>query len=108
MRTIGVIATLLVWSGVCVTRGADAADDLTPQRRQELEKKAAALIDEGGRYFRAGNYAKAIDVAREALEVSRVLYPKAKYPDGHPSLASCLNNLTRLRLRPTRFTVKSS
>jgi CHAT domain-containing protein/Flp pilus assembly protein TadD len=91
MRTVGVVALLLV-SGVSAT-GADPAQDLTPGRRQELEKKAAALNAEGDRSYRTGNYAKAIEVVREALDMTRVLYPKEKYPDGHPALANTINNL---------------
>jgi CHAT domain-containing protein len=94
MRLIVVVALLLA-SGVCAA-AADPAEDLTPERRQELEKKAAALTEEGRRYYQAGNYAKAIAVYREALEMTRVLYPKAKYPDGHTDLATSINNLAAL------------
>src|SRR5712671_4855924 len=86
MRTIGMAVVLLLWSGVGPT-AADPAEDLTPERRQELEKKAATLTEEARGYYRAGNYAKAIEVMREAL------YPKAQYPDGHPALANSVISL---------------
>src|SRR5262245_50087613 len=89
MRTIGMVVLLLLSCG-CAT-AADPAEDLTPERRQELEKKAAGFAAEGDRYYRAGNYAKAIEVVREALDIRRALYPKAQYPDGHPQLAQSIS-----------------
>jgi outer membrane murein-binding lipoprotein Lpp len=90
MRPIGVVVGLLLLSG-CSSSAPDSAGDLTPARRQELEKKAAALNTEGDRSYRAGNYAKAIEVLREALDMRRALYPKAQYPDGHPDLAQSIS-----------------
>jgi CHAT domain-containing protein/Tfp pilus assembly protein PilF len=92
VRTIAVLLGFLLCS--CSRAGeAGAAYDLTPERRQELEKKAAALNEEGDRYFEAGNYARAIEAFRQSLEISRVLYPKAKYPNGHADLARSISNL---------------
>src|SRR5262249_46333507 len=47
-------------------------------------------------YYQTGNYAKAIEVFREALEMRRALFPKANYPNGHPDLATSINNLGML------------
>ena len=92
MRKIGISVALLL--GSCVgTATADAAEDLTPERRQELENKATALNEEGRRFYVASNYVKAIEIFREALDTYRVLYPNTKYPDGHPELATSINNL---------------
>ena len=53
MRTIGVVAVLLLLSAVCAT-AADPAEELTPERRQELERKAAQLpLVEGRKVFLA-------------------------------------------------------
>jgi CHAT domain-containing protein/Flp pilus assembly protein TadD len=83
---------LLLLSGPGAT-AADPPEQLTPERRQELEKKAVALNEEGWRHNETGNYAKAIEVFREALESTRALYPKGQYPDGHPDLATSINCL---------------
>src|SRR4051794_4319534 len=91
MRAIRVVVVLLLLSGV--RAAADPAEELTPERRQELEKKAAVLTEEGERTYRAADYAKAIEVIREALDIRRILYAKTRYPDGHPDLARSLNNL---------------
>src|SRR5262245_61529771 len=72
---------------------AAPADDLTPQRRQELEKKSAELTTEGEQQYQRGDYGKAGELFREALELRRTLYPKDKYPQGHADLAYSLNNL---------------
>jgi tetratricopeptide (TPR) repeat protein len=40
-----------------------------------------------------GEYAKAEPFYRDALGMNQKLYPKTRYPDGHPHLASSLNNL---------------
>jgi len=40
-----------------------------------------------------GEYAKADPYHRDALAMYRSLYPKDRYPQGHPDLAQSLNNL---------------
>jgi hypothetical protein len=40
-----------------------------------------------------GEYGRAEPFCRDALAMYRKLYPKGKYPDGHPDLARSLNNL---------------
>ena len=92
MRKMGMlVALVLAW---CVgTALADPAEKLTPERQQELEKKAAVLNQEGIRFYQGGNYVKAIENFREAMDTYRVLYPKPKCPHGHPALALSINNL---------------
>jgi CHAT domain-containing protein len=72
---------------------ADKSEELTPQRRQELEKKADDRNEEAARQYQLGNFVKARQACREVLEIHRRLYPKEKYPQGHPDLANSLNNL---------------
>jgi CHAT domain-containing protein len=74
-------------------RAADKPEELTPQRRQELEKKARVLRNEGVRMNAAGDYVKARDALKEALELYRALFPQEKYPEGHPDLAASLYSL---------------
>src|SRR5262249_24523592 len=97
MRTIRLVMVLLLLSGLGVT-AADPSEQLTPERRQEMATKVAALNADGLRYYRAGNYVKAIEVLREALELRGVRYPQAQSPAGPPALATSLNNLGNLHL----------
>jgi CHAT domain-containing protein/tetratricopeptide (TPR) repeat protein len=43
-----------------------------------------------------GEYGQALDYYQLALRMCRKLYPKERYPQGHPHLASCLGNLGAL------------
>src|SRR5262249_17761735 len=43
-----------------------------------------------------GEYAQAEPLLQEALAMDRRLYPKERFPDGHPRLATSLNNLGSL------------
>jgi len=42
------------------------------------------------------DYGRASPFLQQALAMRQVLYPKDKYPQGHPALASSLNNLASL------------
>ena len=84
------LTTLAVLPALCAVT---LADDLTPQRRQELEKKAQDLDQEALREYQHGAYAKAVELLTEALDINRQLYPKGKYSDGHPQLANSLSAL---------------
>jgi CHAT domain-containing protein len=91
------IVTMAVLVALALPLLADDKDKtLTPERRQELEKKALGLNQEGGRQYRAGNYVKAKDAFREALGMCRALFPKKDYPNGDTELASSINNLAFL------------
>src|SRR5262249_19308745 len=43
-----------------------------------------------------GEHARAEPLFREALDMRRALFPRHKFPDGHPDLALSLNNLASL------------
>src|SRR6516164_5028786 len=92
----GMLTMLAVVALALPLRADDKDNDLTPERRQELEKKAAALNAEGLRQYRAGSYVKAKEVLHEALDLYRALYPPKDYPKGHPGLATSINNLVAL------------
>jgi CHAT domain-containing protein len=81
----------------------DKDKDLTPERRQELEKKALALKEEGDRQYRAGNHVKAKELFRAVLDMRRALYPKKDYPNGHPDLAQSINGLGFLHKAAREF-----
>src|SRR5262245_37396803 len=74
-----------------------AADDppkkLTPEERKELEAKWKERTATGSKAYPAGKYAEATTVFREALDLARVTFPAAEFPDGHPMIAASLNNL---------------
>src|SRR5262245_48752187 len=93
MRGTGVLVLLLLTQS---GSAADSPDELTPERRQELARKAEDLIQGGERQYRAGDYAKAKESFGQALELIRALYPGEKYPNGHPDLASAIYNLALL------------
>ncbi len=73
--------------------GAAAEPELTPARRQELEKKAKELNDQLLQQYQRGDYAAATKLAEETLTLRRKIYPKDRYPQGHVLLAQSLNNL---------------
>src|SRR5438874_10011830 len=90
MRPIGVLVLFLLAQ---MGPPADKKDELTPQRRQGLEKQATERNGEGEQHYQRGDYVKAGELVREALELRRTLDPKDKYPQGHADLAYSLNNL---------------
>jgi CHAT domain-containing protein len=94
MRTTVVIVVLLALG--LSAGAADKPEELTPQRRQELEKKARDLDDEVVRLCRRGDFPAATEVLREVLTLRRKAYPQETYLDGQPDLAMTLNNLGRL------------
>jgi hypothetical protein len=65
---------------------------LTPEELR-LEKQAKELNKEGLRLHSEGEYTEAIHVLRRALDICRRLYPKERYPQGHPNLTTVINNL---------------
>src|SRR2546429_448842 len=93
MRMIGVIVALLL---ALPAMAADKLDELTPERRQEMQKKAVELTAEAGRQYQRGEYVKARNLFHEALEIRRVLYPKGPHPKGHADLARSINTLAGL------------
>lgn len=50
-------------------------------------------------------YAKAEPLYRRALEMVEGMYPKGRYPQGHPHLATSLNNLAGLHDSQGDYTI---
>jgi tetratricopeptide (TPR) repeat protein len=71
------------------------ARELTPQQ-ERLKERADALNKEAVKVYRQGRYAESTKLLQEALQIREGLYPKDKYPQGHPDLADSLNNLAFL------------
>ena len=72
---------------------APAQEELTPDQRQELLRQAQKLHAEGVKFYEAGRPDLAADRWGQVLKVRQRLYPSTKYPQGHPQVASALNNL---------------
>ncbi len=89
-------AILTIWAVLLVLPTAAWADDLTPERRRELTAKVEALTAEAGKLYPQGAYVKASELMREALLLTRQLYPKEQYPNGHSDLADRLADLGTL------------
>src|SRR2546425_861609 len=75
------------------TATADEGAELTAEQRKELADKATALNGAAIQMYQRGDYVRATEKLRDALEIRRRLYPKDKLPDGHPDLAQGFNNL---------------
>jgi tetratricopeptide (TPR) repeat protein len=87
--------TLLVLLAACLGRAAaeDPPKEPSPEERARLEKQAAELHERARALYGQGRYLEATKLMQEALEIHRTLYPKGRYPHGHPHLANSLNNL---------------
>jgi CHAT domain-containing protein/tetratricopeptide (TPR) repeat protein len=73
-------------------------EELTPAQRQQLEKRARELNQQGTERYIQGRLDEALKLREQALQISRRLYPPERFPDGHPVLALSLNNLGALLL----------
>jgi CHAT domain-containing protein/Tfp pilus assembly protein PilF len=89
MRAAWLLALLLT----ATTSAAHEKETLTPQRRQELEKKILELNRAGLQHYQRGNLGPATELFREVLALRRQQYPKEQFPSGHSALVKSLNNL---------------
>ena len=71
----------------------EAKADAEKEQRAKLEEQARAMNAQMIRLYQAGKLAEAADAARQALAMREKLYPASRFKDGHPELASSLNNL---------------
>src|SRR3954471_623884 len=84
----------VLWTASVAT--GDEPKELTPERRAELEKVSRRLNNEGVQLYEAGRPAEAVSKFKQSLAADQQLYPKDKYPQGHRSLATSLDNLGAL------------
>jgi len=96
MRTdlAGWLVAVLVGLGPAL--GAEPPAELRPQQRKELEDRSKALNQRAWELYQRGQYAPATDLLRQALAMRQKLYPRERYPQGHPLLAQSLNSLGSL------------
>ena len=52
-----------------------------------------AFAESGGQAYQRGDLTTAVEKNRQLLAIMERLYPKDGYPQGHPDLATSLNNL---------------
>jgi CHAT domain-containing protein/tetratricopeptide (TPR) repeat protein len=80
-----------------VPAGADPPKKLTDEERKALRATWRETTVAGLQAHRAGKADDAAKAFEAALDLARRLYPKDEYPDGHPDLATSLNNLAGVR-----------
>jgi CHAT domain-containing protein/Tfp pilus assembly protein PilF len=85
-----VLLTGLAVSGAWVL--TEPADKLTPEQ-QRLLIHARDLKQQADQLHQRGRYAEATKLFKELVPILEGLYSKAKYPQGHPELATSLNDL---------------
>ena len=82
--------------GKCRAVADDPPNEPSPKERARLEQQAKELNERGVALYDQGRYPEARKLLQEALGLRRQLYPKGRYPQGHPDLATSLNNLGSL------------
>src|SRR5262245_16003719 len=91
---------LVVLGLLTVAARSSAADppgkELTAEEERRLTEEARKLNDEVVSLYQRGQLPAALQKAQQALAMRQRLYPKEKYPDGHPHLAISLNDLGAL------------
>jgi CHAT domain-containing protein/Tfp pilus assembly protein PilF len=94
---VGMVAAVLLAAGCVAALGCAAGDDapkeLSDAERARLEKRATELNQRVLALHQQGQLDGARKLCEEALALRQQLYPKERYPDGHPDLAASLNNL---------------
>jgi CHAT domain-containing protein/Tfp pilus assembly protein PilF len=70
-----------------------AADDLTKEQRDQLDRRVQELHKQMLQLYGQGKHSEAKKSAEQVLELLGRLWSKDKYPQGHPVLAQGLNNL---------------
>jgi CHAT domain-containing protein/tetratricopeptide (TPR) repeat protein len=75
---------------LAVRAGMSAAER---QEAVRLSQEVRALNEKAFGLYQQGRYADAADQFAEALGIGRRLYPAKHYSEGHPGLATILNNL---------------
>src|SRR5262245_55943138 len=70
--------------------------ELTKEERAKLAAEVFRLSQEGFKLHQAAKLPEAEKAFRQALQLNQKLYPLASFPQGHPRLATSLNNLAAL------------
>jgi CHAT domain-containing protein/tetratricopeptide (TPR) repeat protein len=93
-RLISLVICMSTSTLLCVeVKADDPPKKLTEEERKELNTKTEELFRLASKNYVAGNYGAAEMEFKSVLEIARQLYPKAEYPDGHPTLLRILSLL---------------
>ena len=96
-RLLGLLLLLATLTGsMLLAQEQKKEAELTKEERQKLEVKAKRLNMEGFIHYQSAKLPEAEKAWRQALQLREKLYPKSRYPDGHPDLAESLHNMADL------------
>src|SRR5262249_17414052 len=94
MRTFSlVLAVWVLGTGLSGWAAEGPPNKLTPEERKQLEAKFREVQAAADNQYQLGKIAESAKFLEEGLSVARRLSPREEYPDGHPALATSLNNL---------------
>lgn len=88
-----ILRSLLLIALAVVIVAPATSQDIAEIERQQYIFKSRQLNQEGAALNRASRIYEAVAKVKQALEIDRRLYPKAKFPNGHPDLIASLSNL---------------
>jgi CHAT domain-containing protein/tetratricopeptide (TPR) repeat protein len=91
LLAVAVMTLLLIGLNSPAARAQNPPERLTAEQRKELERQAGELNNSAFQCYRRWGIAPALEKTNQALQIRERLYPKSKYPDGHPKLAESLN-----------------
>ena len=93
-------AVLGLWCLVALTpagRADDPPERLTPEQRQELERQGGRTVSKRvSKPISVAELTTAVEETRKSVRLFEHLYSRIDYPNGHPDLATSLNNLGHL------------
>jgi tetratricopeptide (TPR) repeat protein/CHAT domain-containing protein len=84
----------LLLAGLLVLTGrVPLSAEPTQEERGRLVAEFQTVFGEFVRFYGQGKLEEALSRAERAVALSRQLFPKDQYPDGHPAIAGSLNNV---------------
>jgi CHAT domain-containing protein/Tfp pilus assembly protein PilF len=91
-RALTLLLAMCLFAPCCLS---GPADEHSPEERKELER-AKKIHSQAVQLYQKGQYVEAVKLLKQSLEINEKLYPKARFPHGHPDLAGNLNDLGEL------------
>src|SRR5437588_6995805 len=88
-RILELVGALILLGWVSALPSLGEEPGLTPEE-QKLVKRAQELHSKGYIAYQQGKLEEAIQFVKESLTLRQTIYPIARYPLGHPDLASSL------------------
>jgi tetratricopeptide (TPR) repeat protein len=87
------LVLLGLWPSTPLSAKGQPADELTKEQHDQLKRRAAELKEQARQLDQQANYPQATRLRQEILAIYQQLYPKDRFPHGHPDLATSLNYL---------------